>query len=786
MNLRVYKHSFYKKMFLYIAILVLVVILTLSFVFYFNFENVGLKMQYEANKNILSEISYSATYLDDTARNTAAYIYSNTDYSVLRYGRYTSPEDAYRLVTSLEALVTQSSNVHSIYIFNKDINTFYSTWWRYYSYPDEFIDSDIVDVIKNNKIPERETFTSNPLLRKISVNFGNSNDKTYMNVLTYIMADYSPDRKQVQSAIIINLRSQYLDGLINTLNTKGSLTGGDTVIINNSGYVVASSNSSTAFSDSKDQTYVRRILDSKSKDGYFIDTVNGQKIVVTYVTSDSLDWRFVNITPYDQIFEDINKMKANLYILCLAIVLFGFLLSYFLSKYLYHPINSMLGKVQQLSEVKMEKSKKNEIDFLTDIFTETLEKSRNMQSVNYENYIIKRTNFLRELLVNEAFNPGEVEESFKRYKLNINSDNRFILCNFSIDHYSSFSQNLSIEDQKLFRFAVCNVAGELAQKHFRNECFELDDKNIILLMETSETAEPDLSLKNKTVEMVKIIQDWCHGNLNISLSAALYTEPIYLSEISESYKFTLQLSRYRLVHGYKCLLLPEIIFGLKANAFEHPASLEQRLDEALNNGKLEDSIEAYNKILDYITAYSYETINSYILYLSYLIIKKLNDLEAKGYEKITFDSNTYISEILSLETLQEINEKVVCLFRAITETIEQKRFKRKSNMVEKVKTIIETEYMDKSLCQDVVATRLNISRDYLGKIFREAYSKSFADYLTEVRLQKAMEYMDKSKMSISEILDEIGWENKNYFYTTFKLKYGVTTSQYRNISSGNQ
>lgn len=781
MNFRVFKHSFYKKMFFYIAILVLIIILTLSFVFYFNFENVGLKMQYEANKNILSEISYSATYLNDTARNTAAYIYSNTDYSVLRYGRYTSSEDAYRLITGLEALVTQSGNVQSIYIYNKEINTLYSTWWRFYSTTDDFIDSDIVDTIKNNKIPGREIFTSTPLLRKVPVDFNNSPNKTYMNVLTYIMADYSLEGNEILSAIIINLSSQYLDGLINTLNTKGALTGGDTIIINNSGYIIASSNSSTAFSVQNKKAHIRKILSSKDKTGYFIDNVDGKKVVVTYVASDVLDWKFVNITPYNQIFKDINIMRTNLYIFCVAIVIFGFLLSYFLARYLYHPINMMLGKVQQLSEVKIERSKKNELDFLTDIFTETLEKTRNMQSDNYESYIIKRTDFLRKLLVDESINIYQLEEVFREYKINLNICGCFLLCNFSIDHFSSFSQNLGIEDQKLFRFAVCNVAGELAQRYFKNECFELDDKNIMLLMEADET-NTDTRKKN-VLDIIKEIQEWSHANLNISLSAAVYTDPVQLMDISDSYKFTLQLSKYRLVYGYKSLLLPDVIFRLKSNAFEHPITLEQKLDEALNNGKLEDTVEVYNRIIEYLSDYSYETINSYVLYLSYLIIKKFNDLEAKGYEKVTFDSNRYISEIIALETLDEINARVVNLFKVITDTIAQKRFRKKNSIVEKVRSIIENEYMDRCLCQDAVANRLHISRDYLGKMFREAYSKSFADYLTEVRLQKAVEYMENSRMSITEILSEIGWENKNYFYTTFKLKYGVTTSQFRKIST---
>jgi len=785
MNIRVFKHSFYSKMFIYIAILVLVIILTLSFAFFFNFENVGLRMQSEANKNILSEISYSATYLNDTARNTAAYIYSNNDYSALRYGGYSSYEDRYKLIPGLEALVSQSNNViHSIYIYNSDINTYYSTLWRFYSDSDEFMDRDIVYIIENNKIPGKVKFTSNPLLRKVPEDFTGANSTSQLNILTYILADYSSDKKHIQSAIIINIRSLYLDGLINTLNTKGALTGGDTFILSDTGHVVASSNSGTAFSDLSDKPYINKILSSEEADGYFIDKIDDKKVVATFVSSDILDWKFVNITPYNQIFEDINSMKARLYIMCLIIILLGFILSFLLSKYLYNPINSMIGKVRQLSDIEIEKTKKNELDFLSDILADAIEKTKKMQSLNYENYMIKRNRFLRDLLINESLSKAEVNDMFSKYKIGLNSDGNFLLCNFGIDRFSSFSETLSHEDQKLFRFAICNVVGEMALKCGKNECFELDEQNIALIIEAGSSEQK--TNEELLISVTREIQDWCQANLNISLSAAINTSPAPLMDISESYRFTTQLSKYKFVYGNKALLLPEVIFELKTTAFEHPISFEQKLDESLNAGKLVDSVDVYKKIIEYITDYSYETINSYILYLSYLLIRKMNDLEAKGYEKIVFDSGSFIKEIISFETLEEINARVISLFEVITDTITQKRFRRKSSLAERVKTIIETEYADKSLCQDAVAARLNISRDYLGKIFREAYSKSFADYLTEVRLQKAVEYMENGKKSIAGILDKIGWENKNYFYTTFKLKYGITTSQFRNMSLNKQ
>jgi AraC-like DNA-binding protein len=728
----------------------------------------------------MSEISYSATYLDDTARKTAAYIYSNNDFSMLTYGSEPDVDVSSKLVSGLGKLAFPFSNIFSIYIYNGGIDTFYSTWWRPSTRADSFLDSDIVDIMHNNRIPDRKKFTSTPILRKVPLSINDGTSQTsYKNVLTYILADYTVDNK-VQSAIIINLDSEYLDGLIRTLNTKGSLTEGSTFILNEKGQIITSSNSNSTFGEFKKDRYVKSIIDSKEKVGYFIEPVDGERVVVTYVSSDDLSWKFVNVTPYDEVFKDINTMKGKIYLFCLGVLVFGFFLSFFLAKRLYTPIHTMVGKVQKLSNIKLEKNSANELEFLTGVFTETIEKARKMQSLSHENNEMKKNAFLKGLLIKENFDEKKATELLKNYKIEMTIDSKFVLCNFCIDHYANFSQELSMEDQSVFRFAICNVAAELALRYFKNQCFEADSRNIVLLLELKGPEDKGQSA-DELLEIVKEIQEWCHANLKISLSAAVSVHSAGLGEISEAFKGVQELSKYRLVAGHKSVLLPEMLLGKKSSAFEHPAALEQKLDEALNNGKLKESIEAYNKIIEYISEYTYDTINSYILYLTYLILKKFNDLEAKGYEKILFDSNRFIREIISLETLTEISEKIVDPFKAITNTIEQKRYRKKNCLSEKVRNIIENEYMDKSLCQDSVANRLNISRDYLGKIFREAYSKSFADYLTEVRLQKAVELLKSKKKSVAEIMDDIGWENKNYFYTTFKQRYGITTSEFRNM-----
>lgn len=775
-----YKYPLYRKMILYITILVVFLILILSFVTYFNFESILLDIQCKSNQNIISEISYSAKYLDETARNLAAYIYSNNDYSPLRYSsindeQYT--QDTYNLITGIEALVTNSSNVQSVYIYNGNLDRFYSTWWRFYSDSDEFMDQDIAELIKNNRLPQNKLFTSTPILRKVPLKIKYGPNQQYTNVLTYIMCDYYPGEKKIQSAIIINLSTQYLDGLMDILNTKGALKGSETFILNENGQAVASSNPSSIFMDLNQKSYVKRVLGSQEESGYFSDIINDQKVVVTYVSSDVLDWKFVNVTPYSEIFKSINKMKMNTYLLCLGILIFGLPLAYLLARYLYSPIRNMMGKVEQLSHTTIQKGSANEFDFFTDMLANTIEKDRSAQTIKHENDVAKKQIFLKQLLFDGNLDRQYVEQMLNKYEIDMDINGSYMVCKLCIDHYMDFSQKMSIEDQKLFRFAICNVANELVLECFKNQCFEVDDRSIVIILERGNQSEKEANAS--VSESIRSIQDWCDVNLHISLSAAICMNAACIWDIYGSYKFVSELSRYRLIYGHKSLLLPEMLTNIRMNAFEHPVALEQKLDEALNNGKFPEIIEIYNRIVEYIKEYSYDTISSYILYFSYLLFKKMNDLEVKGYEKISFDCNSFISEIISFETLDEISKKVIGLVRVITDTVEQKKFKRKNSLVEKVKNIIEEEYMDKSLCQDGVARRLSISRDYLGKIFREACSKSFADFLTDVRLQKAVELLNNQKESISEILEEIGWENKNYFYTTFKQKYGMTTSEYK-------
>ena len=59
------------------------------------------------------------------------------------------------------------------------------------------------------------------------------------------------------------------------------------------------------------------------------------------------------------------------------------------------------------------------------------------------------------------------------------------------------------------------------------------------------------------------------------------------------------------------------------------------------------------------------------------------------------------------------------------------------------------------LCLQYIADKLNLSPKQVSKIFNQQYDRTVADYMNEVRLEKAVEWLHNSNRSIKDILQKI-------------------------------
>ncbi|UQZ82666.1 putative response regulatory protein [Paenibacillus konkukensis] len=95
------------------------------------------------------------------------------------------------------------------------------------------------------------------------------------------------------------------------------------------------------------------------------------------------------------------------------------------------------------------------------------------------------------------------------------------------------------------------------------------------------------------------------------------------------------------------------------------------------------------------------------------------------------------------------------------------------------KKYLETYYYREDLSLSEVAEHMNVNATYLSKLLKRNLGKSFVDYLTDVRIKKAIQYLDDPTLKMYEIASKVGYQSQHYFSHAFKKMTGVSPLEYR-------
>jgi two-component system response regulator YesN len=93
--------------------------------------------------------------------------------------------------------------------------------------------------------------------------------------------------------------------------------------------------------------------------------------------------------------------------------------------------------------------------------------------------------------------------------------------------------------------------------------------------------------------------------------------------------------------------------------------------------------------------------------------------------------------------------------------------------------MIDHNYHNPDLSLQEVADRAQVSPTYLSKQLKKELGVSFIDYLTEVRIRKAMQFMNDPSAKVYEIAEMVGYSSQHYFSNAFKKITGVSPLLYK-------
>lgn len=86
---------------------------------------------------------------------------------------------------------------------------------------------------------------------------------------------------------------------------------------------------------------------------------------------------------------------------------------------------------------------------------------------------------------------------------------------------------------------------------------------------------------------------------------------------------------------------------------------------------------------------------------------------------------------------------------------------------------------NKTLSLEDVAKRSMLSQSYFSYLFKIVTSKTFVEYVNDLRISQAMELLRTTNRRVIDICCEVGFNNVNYFNKLFRQQTGVTPVFYR-------
>lgn len=100
-------------------------------------------------------------------------------------------------------------------------------------------------------------------------------------------------------------------------------------------------------------------------------------------------------------------------------------------------------------------------------------------------------------------------------------------------------------------------------------------------------------------------------------------------------------------------------------------------------------------------------------------------------------------------------------------------------------TIAAMEIMQQDYHSEItlegLAQQINVTPQYLSKIFKDDTGSTFKEYLNELRIEEAKKMLKEGKKSIKEIGFYIGYNDTSYFIRTFKKYEGITPKDYQRM-----
>ncbi|MDD6572528.1 MAG: response regulator [Thermoflexaceae bacterium] len=439
-------------------------------------------------------------------------------------------------------------------------------------------------------------------------------------------------------------------------------------------------------------------------------------------------------------------------------------------EYILKPINS-----SELREV-FERLKKNLDDEMAE--KSNLEKLRERYLKSLPAMQVQFLGTLMEGNLSET----QIEEYLDNCQLNLSADN-YAVSIIRIDSVPTGNKMLYLAPLKgiVEEFLTEEfINTDYTENKWKFRCFQYVGNLVVLSM-----FENGMSISRYTDTLDRMCRN-AERFLNISVTAGIGPVCNRLSQMEISYQGALEALSYKVMFNDTNVIsitdlepdpydteylndvsIEDVIRGIKLLPEEEINGIVDEFVENIRQAKL--SVAKYRVVIMELITELMKLVNAYKLDMS-VIFAGDKDIYARAME---------------LESSESMKEWLYNVCIAMKNSIRKERTDSAKLIVERAMQYVKENYGDIELSVDVLCGILNVSAAYFSTIFKKQTGQSFVNYLTQVRMEHAVELLNTTDDKTYVIAEKVGYLEPNYFSYVFRKHFGISPSKYRTSKVGN-
>ena len=418
---------------------------------------------------------------------------------------------------------------------------------------------------------------------------------------------------------------------------------------------------------------------------------------------------------------------------------------------------------------------------------EEIEQKRNVNLLreNYKRSLpILREQFLKDL-ISRPMDGETVQMLLREYDIPLAGAKKWIAIAVELELEQELTQEeapLPLHEEKnLIPISVMQILSENLKPSYRFSLVSFSgsaDAKIAGIAAIDEN--------NSQTELINILGDICkeiRKTLKVPVTIGIGHSAQKLENISRSFQSALDALGYRSVVGTgSTIYINDVEPGI-GGKLQFGSEEESALIQAIKFGPEEKIRETVRGIVDRMNEARVHARQqqAYILSVANCMIQliqqyDLNMEEIFAEDPLGPDPFTVIQSMLNRENFSRWLYQTAL---KINNALSRERDYAARQVIEKAKQYIMDNYQDPGLSVEQICRYLHMSPAYFSTMFKKATGQTYIAYLTEVRLNKAVELLNMTDEKTYVIASQVGYQEQNYFSYVFKKRFGVSPTKFR-------